>query len=933
MLLKKIRLRNFISHRARNENGNGGFTEIDLNSSRLWLIHGENGSGKSSLWDALTFALFRQHRGGAKKFEQLIHHAEDEAAIQLEFRLGDTEYQIVSTITRDENPKRKRKDGDAKAKSPNVSAKASDVLNYWDGNGWELVKGTKGKVKEWVTQNIKLTYETFTSSVLLLQGKADAFLVALPSERKDRLIETLQLDIYKQLSKKANKRKAKTEDERDHLRHSLQGLPLPSAKDIEEQERTVTETEVLVEQAQSTLSKKKDELTKVREAAEKRTEIRKKRQQQEKYRKLVAEDKEIERHVAEFRKLKDAWPRLESLWEARHELNVAEEKLSESSDKTEKIAAQLKGLAPKVQRSKEKEASADAALKKAESDNERFAELSQAIYWLDELQTATSQFKTAQERREEIKREIAGLEEKESQLAAEVNSLKDVVAKIEEEGKGISEELESCRRELAVSRRGRETKNEISGKDECPTCGTELKNSEAQKRLAHQLAHLDGEISRLENTEERLLKEQAEKRQAYKNADKRKRNTEESQRGVQTNLAVAKRSIDDNTEDVSRAEQLVERRNAQAGVWVSRLAKLGALIEEKNTLSGSGHAKADAATALNVARGERESLERDQLELKGKLETERRLHDETKRHRDGVVEKFERRRYELPDEWAQHEACESEETLNRLRLRLNELQGSEEKEAQLREALKNREQLEAEINLLESQINPEHDRPLPAVEAEYENAKLLAVKSNKAREEARERLKNLERQKSEAEIKQKELETAERSLSYWKRLSDDFGANGLQAAIVKQALATIAANANKTLSNLTNGEWQVEFEELADNQLEINALNLVQGFSRTFKFISGGERFCVAVSIAIAIGQTLQEGRAVDTLIIDEGFGQLDNKHRDGLIVELERLSNEVFQNGRIIVVSHQEDVHDKFGCHYYHILKGADGYVQVRSG
>lgn len=164
-------------------------------------------------------------------------------------------------------------------------------------------------------------------------------------------------------------------------------------------------------------------------------------------------------------------------------------------------------------------------------------------------------------------------------------------------------------------------------------------------------------------------------------------------------------------------------------------------------------------------------------------------------------------------------------------------------------------------------------------------------------------------------------------------MSDDFGANGLQASIVKQALATIAANANKTLGNLTNGEWQVEFEELADNQLEINALNLVQGFSRTFKFISGGERFCVAVSIAIAIGQTLQEGRAVDTLIIDEGFGQLDNKHRDGLIEELERLSNEVFQDGRIIVVSHQEDVHDKFGCHYYHILKDGEGYVQARRG
>src|SRR5207248_7107070 len=98
-LLNKIRLKNFISHRAKSENGDDGFTEIDLTSSPLWLIHGENGSGKSSLWDALTFALFRQHRGGKQKIEQLIHHAEDDAEIQIEFKLCDNEYQIRRTIT------------------------------------------------------------------------------------------------------------------------------------------------------------------------------------------------------------------------------------------------------------------------------------------------------------------------------------------------------------------------------------------------------------------------------------------------------------------------------------------------------------------------------------------------------------------------------------------------------------------------------------------------------------------------------------------------------------------------------------------------------------------------------------------------------------------------------------------------------------------
>ena len=143
----------------------------------------------------------------------------------------------------------------------------------------------------------------------------------------------------------------------------------------------------------------------------------------------------------------------------------------------------------------------------------------------------------------------------------------------------------------------------------------------------------------------------------------------------------------------------------------------------------------------------------------------------------------------------------------------------------------------------------------------------------------------------------------------------------------------IARNANDTLAHLTNNEWQVEFDELSDNELEISCYYFSHGFERNFDFISGGEKFCVAISVALAIGQSLQEGRTVDTLIIDEGFGSLDDNHRISLVKELERLSSEVLYGGRIIVVSHQEDVHDEFGSRRYHITKDAGGYVHIKSG
>lgn len=97
---------------------------------------------------------------------------------------------------------------------------------------------------------------------------------------------------------------------------------------------------------------------------------------------------------------------------------------------------------------------------------------------------------------------------------------------------------------------------------------------------------------------------------------------------------------------------------------------------------------------------------------------------------------------------------------------------------------------------------------------------------------------------------------------------------------------------------------------------------------RPFEYISGGERFRVAISLAVAIGQSISGGRTVDTLVIDEGFGSLDEVNRDLLVDELQRLSRDVLQGGRVVVVSHQEDVCEKFGDRY-HISK--DGYGRAQ--
>ena len=104
MLLQRVRLKGFLGHRGLSSaRGGDGFVDIDLRSSPLWLIHGPNGGGKSCLWDAVTFALFKKHRASTKrndKLVRLIHDAEDEAVVELEFDLRGTQYMIQSKITK-----------------------------------------------------------------------------------------------------------------------------------------------------------------------------------------------------------------------------------------------------------------------------------------------------------------------------------------------------------------------------------------------------------------------------------------------------------------------------------------------------------------------------------------------------------------------------------------------------------------------------------------------------------------------------------------------------------------------------------------------------------------------------------------------------------------------------------------------------------------
>ena len=68
MIPQRIKLSGFLSYRDEQE--------IPFAGSAVWMLAGVNGSGKSSVFDAVTYAFFGHHRGGSQNAIELINKSE-----------------------------------------------------------------------------------------------------------------------------------------------------------------------------------------------------------------------------------------------------------------------------------------------------------------------------------------------------------------------------------------------------------------------------------------------------------------------------------------------------------------------------------------------------------------------------------------------------------------------------------------------------------------------------------------------------------------------------------------------------------------------------------------------------------------------------------------------------------------------------------------
>lgn len=175
----KLRVQGFTSFRDEQA--------IDFTDLDLFVLWGPTGSGKSSLLDAMTYALFGYVERVGNQVAQLVTHGQPRLSVSLEFAVGDSAYRVTRSTTHS-----------AQSKALLERREGNDWVNY--GEGADSVR----EVNKIVPDLIGLDYEAFTRSVVLPQGKFAEFLTGDASKRREILTELLGLELFKRMSQRAN---------------------------------------------------------------------------------------------------------------------------------------------------------------------------------------------------------------------------------------------------------------------------------------------------------------------------------------------------------------------------------------------------------------------------------------------------------------------------------------------------------------------------------------------------------------------------------------------------------------------------------------------------------------------------------------------------------------------------------------------------------
>jgi DNA repair exonuclease SbcCD ATPase subunit len=1011
---------------------------VDLEGCDLWAFSGRNGSGKSAIFDAMTFALFGAHRGGQRGAENLIHTDASEFAIAFDFELGPERYRVRRSL---------RRGGRAERQVYRLEP-ADDGSDQWLA---VAETNTDAGLRRWVAENVGLSFDMFTSSVLLRQGEADKLLSADPAERFKILASVVDLARYRRLHEQADARRRARKLRSDDLRAQLAGTPVVEPAAIEAAGARLGEAAMAVAVARTA----RDRLVEVEARARQWAELAARREalmaERETAERVLAEAASIRRDADRLRELDAVLPalgeavarreriaravgeaaRIEAgrdelvgkletttrlLDENRNILADLVAEIARDEERRRAIESRLAALAAPIQRATAARAQRaavaeigasippdaddlEAEVARLEDDVRRRAGWATALPSLESFAAARGSLAEAQSRSEDVRRRLAAAESRRlGNLLDDLTSLAAVARLDRDDARDRSTAVRTRLRAAEAKLRDFEA---MDGSGACGRCGQPLTPEhfarevaalrderddaragfdDAEWDLRAAEDHAEAAESERSSAERDHREAEAELREARREAESAERDAARSSDdcarafghlGDSFRLAVAPRTPPDwltttfptpadldegrrERDGLAEAEQALETarsRRESLRDTRSRLTEAQRALAAIGLRLGDEEAEAehmrlsDESAALDRClaghRRDRAAAEATAARLAGEIETLKSRVAEADRHLAGVrarVEEWQgesaRARASFPGSWHAEFDTADADRLDRWEAERRSLRdrGIEALADELPRAEGALRHSEAAMAGIEAQIAaiPEEARRDPKliarVKAEADANLDAAEAEHRARHAEFETLRRDHRARADLGARARE---AERDWLVSDTLAGLLGRDGLQRELLRDAERGVLDHANPILCEISGGEIELrlagEGREEADEEhaLALEARVRTHGATRAVDvaYLSGSQRFRVAVSLALGIGQYARGlDRPIESVVIDEGFGCLDRQGRDEMIAELNALRGRL---ACVVLVSHQEEFADAFSDGYHFEIEG----------
>ena len=865
----------------------------------LYLISGDTGAGKTTIFDAITYALYGQPSGtkrDGEMFRSKYAEASTPTFVSLEFEYDGKTYVIRR------NPEYLR----PKERGEGTTLQSADATLFLpDGN---VVTGTKN-VNARITEILGIDKMQFSQIAMIAQGDFMKLLFSKTDDRQKIFRKIFKTDLFvklqEALKKNANEIAGQCRAERAGIDQYIDGIECADDSGFRSMTAEAKARRVSIEDVLDMLKSIIEEDNAAIEGytAEKTACENSSREKEMLVRKQEEYDKACTRLKEDTLRIEQEGTRLvdleKSLEEKRALISEAEE-MAKEIGRTEGMMpryGQAEALKKEVKEITDKISSNLQNLERTES---AVADLSNALETLkNELASLENigeeLLKSMQAKEVLIKRKndldalektIGSLEEKTGVLARYQQALK---VRMQERDAAVAEYLAG--NSLFMSEQAGILAIDLKEGMPCPVCGSMEHPSKAQlsenvpsqqevKALKEKADALEDKVNRgFSLCSEQKAKVEAE-HDALKTRLSETMGTDEYTPEVSAEVEKAKSYVRKSITETDGLIAVLKRKN-------ERKAELSRLIPETAGKIDQEKGKILTLSASDSAMKAESSAKTLQIE-----EIIKELQFKTKEEASAHIRALSVRREQI----------------------LSDISKAENEVSTCKESIAS---LKAGIDAVRTQVAEiiSIDKEAVIVEKEAADARAAVLDAQIRHTFARIRsnstiLENIIRRSDN-------LMSLEKELAWKSALSKT--ANGdlegkekvmLETYVLMEYFDRVIARANTRFMSLSGGQYELKRRENASNNksqsgLELNVIDHYNGSERMVESLSGGEQFKASLSLALGLSDEIQSsagGIRLDTMFVDEGFGSLDE---ESLRLAMNTLGSLTEGNRLIGIISH----------------------------